>query len=129
MKLSESLMQVSLYVGLIYLGLGVLYWFIRVSDTFNRIANDSDKMVKDLHMMNQHQQAQLELQQRLLSIVLEVKPEEIKLLFIPARWRPCSFRNVCCMYSPLSLMPQTVRFRTLPEAIVLNPHFKDHKRL
>ena len=78
MKLSESLMQVSLYVGLIFLGLGVLYWFIRVSDTFNRIANDSDKMVKDLHMMNQHQQAQLELQQRLLSIVLEVKPEEIK---------------------------------------------------
>jgi hypothetical protein len=78
MKLSESLMQVSLYVGLIFLGLGVLYWFIRVSDTLTRIANDSDKMVKDLHMMNQHQQAQLELQQQQLSIALEVKPEEIK---------------------------------------------------
>jgi hypothetical protein len=79
MTLSESLMQVSLYLGLIILGIGVIYWFIRVLDTFNRIANNSDKIVKDLHMMNQHQQTQLELQQQLQTIALEVKPEETKL--------------------------------------------------
>ena len=79
MTLSESLMQVSLYLGLIILGIGVIYWFIRVLDAFNRIANNSDKIVKDLHMMNQHQQTQLELQQQLQTIALEVKPEETKL--------------------------------------------------
>lgn len=78
MKLLEIVIRVSLYVGLMLLVISIVYWFIRVSDNFNRIANGSDKMVNDLHLMNLHQENQLKLQQQILSLAVQAKSEERK---------------------------------------------------